>query len=135
METDIYIYIYIYIYYINIYIYIHIHINIHISTYTHIHIYRNTCIHIYNIYIYIYIYNSPYSLRTASAETGWENSLFLLVVSRFHLVYLYIRKKSYWRWNLRLKYLLLEHICSRVYKVLATLKLKPTPCFLCQTYS
>ena len=40
------------------------------------------------------IYNSPYSLRTASAETGWENSLFLLVVSRFHLVYLYIRKKK-----------------------------------------
>ena len=33
-----------------------------------------------------------------------------------------------------LKYLL-ERICSRVYKVLITLKLKLTPCFLCQTYS
>ena len=28
----------------------------------------------------------PYSLRTTTAETSWENSLFLLVLSPFHLV-------------------------------------------------
>ena len=36
-------------------------------------------------------------------------------------IYIYIRKKS-WRWNLRLKYSLLERMCSRVNKVLTTLK-------------
>ena len=34
-----------------------------------------------------------------------------------------VKKKSYWRWNLRLKYLLLKRICSRVSKVLTTLSL------------
>ena len=36
-------------------------------------------------------------------------------------------KKKVITWNLTLKYLLLEHICLRVYKVLTTIKLQFTP--------
>ena len=55
---------------------------------------------------------------------GWhnKNNKNTIYIYIYMYIYVYIRKKSFWRWNLRLKYSLLERMCSRVNKVLTTLK-------------